>query len=48
MATSNSGFVSGQQAANILLPIYPFTIIIGMILAVITVAYFWRKENYSI
>lgn len=48
METNNPGFTSGQQSPNIILPIYPFTIIIGMILAIITVAYFWRKEKYPI
>ena len=40
-----SGYVQGVSM-NSLIPLYPFCIIIGMFLSILTVAFFWRKEKY--
>jgi len=47
MKNSNFGYVEGVPI-NSFFPVYPFTIIVGIFLAIITVAYFWRKEKYPI
>ncbi len=44
---SDVGYVQGVSM-NSLIPLYPFCIIIGILISIITVAYFWRKENYPI
>ena len=48
MENSNFAFHEGKQSPDIWLPLYPFTIIIGMLMAILIVAYFWRKEKYPL
>lgn len=43
----NNSYVQGVPI-NSFIPLYPLTIMIGMLLAILTVAYFWRKEKYPI
>lgn len=39
------GYVQGVSL-NSFIPLYPFCIVIGILLSILTVAYFWRKEKY--
>lgn len=41
----NNGYVQGVPLDSFL-PLYPFCIIIGILLSILTVAYFWWKEKY--
>ncbi len=44
---SSGGYVQGVSMDSFI-PLYPFCIIIGMFLSIITVAYFWRREKYPL
>ncbi|MGL6125383.1 MAG: prolipoprotein diacylglyceryl transferase [Metamycoplasmataceae bacterium] len=39
------GYVQGVPMDSFI-PLYPFCIVIGIMLSIVTVAYFWRKEKY--
>ncbi|MGL5732499.1 MAG: prolipoprotein diacylglyceryl transferase [Metamycoplasmataceae bacterium] len=45
--SNDIGYVQGVPLDSFI-PLYPFCIVVGMIVAILTVAYFWRKEGYPI
>ncbi|MGL5617591.1 MAG: prolipoprotein diacylglyceryl transferase [Metamycoplasmataceae bacterium] len=45
--STNIGYVQGVPIESFI-PLYPFCIVVGMIVSILTVAYFWRKEGYPI